>query len=244
MCIAVVCCYRHDPLQNRERQLLEFTDTLAAVLPPSSIIIIAEQSADGRRFNRGQLLNYGAALASGAYKATSVIFHDIDLLPSTALHAEYAPSVENRVVHIAAQYERYKGPRYMGGIVRFPWELLRCINGFPNDFWGWGGEDDAMLRRCEATGILVRRAQGAVRDMETTACGHPVSLQEKLAALKASGTKCPDKWERLQKDGIAWHLNGLNEVLAGNNRPLKSYVFTRLGCKVHHCVWELSYGTK
>ena len=24
---------------------------------------------------------------------------------------------------------------------------LKKINGFPNHFWGWGGEDDAMLKR-------------------------------------------------------------------------------------------------
>ena len=37
--------------------------------------------------------------------------------------------------------------RYFGGIVSFSASDMRRINGFPNTFWGWGGEDDEMQKR-------------------------------------------------------------------------------------------------
>ena len=37
--------------------------------------------------------------------------------------------------------------RYFGGVVAFNQEDFEKINGFPNTFWGWGGEDDEMYSR-------------------------------------------------------------------------------------------------
>lgn len=42
-------------------------------------IFIIEQSADGRKFNRGKLLNAGFDIARNDYDV--FIFHDVDLLP-------------------------------------------------------------------------------------------------------------------------------------------------------------------
>lgn len=37
--------------------------------------------------------------------------------------------------------------RYFGGVVAFNQADFEAINGFPNTFWGWGGEDDEMYSR-------------------------------------------------------------------------------------------------
>lgn len=42
-------------------------------------IFIIEQSMDGRKFNRGKLLNAGFDMARNDYD--TFIFHDVDLLP-------------------------------------------------------------------------------------------------------------------------------------------------------------------
>jgi hypothetical protein len=45
---------------------------------------------------------------------------------------------------------RYSGnPKYIGGAVAFSEADFRAINGFPNTFWGWGGEDDEMRKRID-----------------------------------------------------------------------------------------------
>ena len=36
---------------------------------------------------------------------------------------------------------------YFGGITSFSASQFRQINGFPNNFWGWGGEDDELYKR-------------------------------------------------------------------------------------------------
>lgn len=40
-----------------------------------------------------------------------------------------------------------KNRRYFGGVVAFNQADFEAINGFPNTFWGWGGEDDEMYSR-------------------------------------------------------------------------------------------------
>ena len=35
-----------------------------------------------------------------------------------------------------------------GGVVMFSCDGYNITNGFPNDFWGWGGEDNAQYHRC------------------------------------------------------------------------------------------------
>ena len=48
---------------------------------------------------------------------------------------------------------RYSGnAEYFGGVVSFSSTQFEAINGFPNNFWGWGGEDDEMALRVRGVG--------------------------------------------------------------------------------------------
>ena len=58
-------------------------------------------------------------------------------------------------MHIAKLWNRYNNnDKYFGGIVAFSVQQFRLINGFPNNFWGWGGEDDEMMKRIDEARIL------------------------------------------------------------------------------------------
>ena len=135
--------------QHRQQHLDKFvphmTSFLAASGNPFALYVI-EQSDDGRKFNRGKLLNIGFEVAS---KEGCEIFvlHDVDLLPSAELRPAYS-TLPAQPVHIARVWERYSdNPKYFGGIVAFSGDGYRKINGYPNNFWGWGGEDDEMFNR-------------------------------------------------------------------------------------------------
>ena len=58
---------------------------------------------------------------------------------------QYADACEGGPLHIARVWDRYNAnPKYLGGAVVFCARDYERINGFPNSFWGWGGEDDAL----------------------------------------------------------------------------------------------------
>ncbi len=118
-----------------------------------------QQSNDNRKFNRGKLLNIGFDLARRD-GCRVFVFHDVDLLPSTANLLPYysAEPAPRSPVHIARVWDRYSAnAKYFGGIVAFSREQYEAINGYPNNFWGWGGEDDEMYKRIVKVSLRVFR---------------------------------------------------------------------------------------
>lgn len=93
-------------------------------------VYIIEQSDDGRKFNRGKLLNIGFDLAKKSGRKHDVfIFHDVDLLPQDDLGAWYA-KFPVKPIHIARVWDRYSNnPKYFGGVVSFSSTDYKRING-------------------------------------------------------------------------------------------------------------------
>ena len=78
--IAIIIPFRDDETHTRLHQLNEFNIYMDKYLKGYEYtMFVIEQTHDGRRFNRGKLLNIGYLMASGY---THFIFHDVDLLPS------------------------------------------------------------------------------------------------------------------------------------------------------------------
>ena len=146
--IAIIVPYRDIHVaQKRAAHLKEFVphmhhffDNLKAKsknLVADYHIYIVEQSDDGRKFNRGKLLNIGFDYArkNAKPKHDVFIFHDVDLLPNDNLGEWYAefPKVP---IHIARVWDRYSNnPKYFGGVVSFSESDYKRINGYPNTFW-------------------------------------------------------------------------------------------------------------
>ena len=42
---------------------------------------------------------------------------------------------------------------YFGGVTLFPKEDFELINGYSNQYWGWGFEDDDLFWRCLDAGL-------------------------------------------------------------------------------------------
>ena len=49
------------------------------------------------------------------------------------------------------------GSNTLGGIVKFKNNIFTKINGFPNNYWGWGHEDKDLSNRAEYYDCHIRR---------------------------------------------------------------------------------------
>lgn len=220
--VAVIVPYRDlHASQNRARHLARFVPHmkgfLQALVDAGKIadyhVYIIEQSDDGRKFNRGKLLNIGFDFAlkrseKHPPRHDVFIFHDVDLLPQPDVADAYARYPE-RPLHIARVWDRYaNNPKYFGGVVSFSEDDMRRINGYPNTFWGWGGEDDEMQNRLETLGIKWDKPdRGTIVDLEE------MDLKTKLGFLKQNKEwKCMVKWEALEEHAATWRTNGLKDL--------------------------------
>jgi hypothetical protein len=184
--LAIIVPFRDQPEQNRGEQLRRFSEHMPAFLESVAPklenyhVFIIEQSTDGYKFNRGKTLNIGFALASdpaalaqygipGA-RFNSFCFHDVDLLPAPKLGPWYGRYPSGPVC-IGSAWARYQYDTYVGGVITMSEAAFRRVNGYPNTYWGWGGEDDELFSRMYNTGLLpiVRPGAdfaGALTDLE------------------------------------------------------------------------------
>jgi len=214
--VAIIVPYRNQPQQNRAEHLTTLLRRLPEILESvSSVrfkIYVIEQSQDGRKFNRGKLLNIGFQLAQREpYPPSHIIFHDVDLIPNEETARLYFEIPRDQEpVCIAKAWGRYSSnPRYFGGIVSISCDDFRVLNGFPNNFWGWGGEDDELRLRMDYCNF---RARGppeenifAIEDLER------FSIEEKMNVLRThTEWKCLVKRELLNESRETWRHNGIN----------------------------------
>jgi hypothetical protein len=94
-------------------------------------------------------------------QADYYVFHDVDMLPITA---DYSASLSpTHLVASATQFEKgIPYDTYFGGVTMFPNADFMQVNGFSNDFWGWGSEDDDLIRRCANEKLVITRREGGV----------------------------------------------------------------------------------
>ena len=139
------------PYRDRYDQLVSFKRKMSDYLNKRDIdyvLIIVEQD-DAKLFNRGKLLNIGFIRAEKE-GCDYVVFHDIDMVP---IKVDYTYS--DVPVHLATDLlDEGSGKKadifdtYFGGVTIFPVNAFRIINGYSNDYWGWGFEDDDLFLRC------------------------------------------------------------------------------------------------
>lgn len=107
-------------------------------------------------FNRAKLLNIGACLTSNAY-TSYLCFHDVDHLP---LNVDYSYNYKRDNGPIQLVKSSMQPIDYLGGVTLFPTGIFWDLNGFSNDFWGWGGEDNEMMHHLQREGVKVIKRFG------------------------------------------------------------------------------------
>ncbi|CAG5087263.1 Oidioi.mRNA.OKI2018_I69.PAR.g11501.t1.cds [Oikopleura dioica] len=103
----------------------------------------------GSPFNRAKLLNVGYKEAiKDDPTMDCFVFHDVDLVLEDD-RCLYSCDGNPNHYSVAIDKFRYRIPykKIFGGIVQLDRKMFKAVNGFSNEFWGWGGEDDDMYRR-------------------------------------------------------------------------------------------------
>lgn len=152
------------PYRDRKSHLDEFIPHMERVLSEQNIdfhIYVVHQN-DSKGFNRAKLLNIGF---NESNMSDYFAFHDVDMLP---VLSDY--SYCEIPTHMASEAEQFnfKLPyhEYFGGVTLFNKEDFIRINGYSNDYWGWGAEDDDILLRCKVAKINVGRRKGRYRSLD------------------------------------------------------------------------------
>lgn len=106
-----------------------------------------------------------------------------------------------------------KFKRFVGAAVSFSPTLFESINGYPNNFWGWGGEDDELLNRLHHQNqnpkkqrvVYTVPEKGRLIDLEMA---QPVTKHDKLAHR----VKELQKLEKLSQSQQTWQNNGWKQL--------------------------------
>ena len=147
------------PYRNREYNLVHLVLNLQWFLDPGSFDIVVVEQADSLPFNRGYTLNIGFHIARRNHAYSHYVFHDVDLIPQ---QADY--SFPHCPTHLSAATGQflYDVPyeNAFGGVVLFNQDDFEAVNGFSNNYWGWGREDYDLRCRCLKVGLKIERRPG------------------------------------------------------------------------------------
>lgn len=203
----IIIPYRNTADNVRKNQLDKLTKFIDKNVKMD--YVVTEQK-DGNLFNKGLLVNK-AYIENPGYDY--YIFQDVDLIPDEKLIKHYY-EYPNVPIHLGYRGQRYSQKvkkdeklHFLGGVLSINKYDFETINGFPNNFEGWGGEDDALKNRLHKNGIYAKYpVDGAVIDLEK------MNLGEKMKKLRETNSKNKKKKEQIKEDLKFWFKNGLNEL--------------------------------
>ncbi|KAL0821589.1 hypothetical protein ABMA28_005041 [Loxostege sticticalis] len=158
--IAVIVPYR-----GRDRNLAVFLYVMHPFLIEQGLeyrIFVIEQSGN-ELFNRGRLLNVGFVEAQKHGKWGCMVFHDVDLLPTTDKIKYTCPTWPRHMCgSVLGRPETDKYKSHFGGVTAMTPSHYEKVNGYSNWYWGWGGEDTDMFWRIKNSGLALTRYSKSV----------------------------------------------------------------------------------
>ncbi|XP_008322270.1 beta-1,4-galactosyltransferase 3 [Cynoglossus semilaevis] len=217
---AIIIPYRHR--ENHLKYLLYHLHPFLQRQQLSYQIYIINQ-AGNHTFNRAKLMNVGFREAMKKEDWDCLIFHDVDLIPEDDRNS-YTCDSNPKHAAIAMDKFGYGLPysMYFGGVIALtPLHYLK-MNGFPNNYWGWGGEDDDIAFRVLLTGMKVVRPKLQV--------GRYKMIRHTLDQGNAINQ---NRFEMLSKARQTWRLDGMNtveyELITQQYMPLYTNITVNIG---------------
>lgn len=148
------------PFRNRDEHLKYWLYYLHPILQRQQLdygVYVINQDGDST-FNRAKLLNIGFVEALKEYDYNCFVFSDVDLIPMDDRNI-YKCYSQPRHLSVSMDKFGFGLPynQYFGGVSALSKDQFERINGFPNNYWGWGGEDDDIYNRIASRGMSISR---------------------------------------------------------------------------------------
>ena len=141
------------PVRNREEDIKDYLENMIPILNYQNIdykIFIIEQS-EKKKFNKGKINNIGFIEAiKDNENYNRFLFNDIDNYPLKRNIIDYNTNIKG--VHHFFGYEFC-----LGGFFLINKKNFVVVNGFSNEYWGWGGEDTDFQTRIKLKNINIIR---------------------------------------------------------------------------------------
>jgi hypothetical protein len=156
------------PYRDRENELNEWYNNMSIYLDnqlgEDKYEVYVIHQCNNMLFNRGALCNIGFLEAKKKYPTTykdiQFIIHDVDIYPIYIVDKQDIIKYETLKGEVRHPYGvlRPQLGGTLGGICIIYGEDYEKLNGMPN-YYGWGGEDVAMSRRCYANNIRINETK-------------------------------------------------------------------------------------
>lgn len=195
-------------------------------------ILVVEQTDMESKFNKGRLINSAVKFViNSREKADCVVIHDVDLVPTAdgndlADKGDYRCRkmpwhLSRKVLNLKMNNERIYNQFLTGGILSLRLEHFVKANGFSNEYFGWGAEDDDFQIRMFNEKLCIMRPD----------LGEKASfMMLPHSSSKASNSRFSNlinALDRQREDGLS-NINDLVEI-----KSLKQFKsFTHLQIKV------------
>lgn len=196
---------------NSERlaQLKEYRVCMKKMLRKNTVVVIAEQIKH-QKMNAGWCRNVGIKWhvedSGREYGKVGdiLITNDVDMLPDIKMFASFW-FVKDPISMVPPDDGVYTGKIPVGGAISgMKYSDFKEANGYPNTFWGWGGEDTALDARLKRLGKKIRAGnEGRIRHTDTMRIS-----QKKDEHLVATGKVVKNVDRRLQEDKNMWRSDG------------------------------------
>lgn len=189
------------PFRHRHEHLKHWLYYLHPILQRQQLdygVYVINQDGEGI-FNRAKLMNVGYVETLKEYNYTCFVFSDVDLVP---MDDRNLYSCFDNPRHLAVAMDKFKFQlpykSFFGGVSSLSKDQYLAINGFPNTYWGWGGEDDDIYNRVIAKKMNISRP--------SLALGKYRMIKHNRDLHNEANPKNPDKLKRtkgsMMEDGI------------------------------------------
>ncbi|XP_030840708.1 beta-1,4-galactosyltransferase 5-like [Strongylocentrotus purpuratus] len=225
--VAIVIPFR-DRHQHLPILLLHLVPFLKSQYLEFSIFVI-EQEND-LRFNRAMLMNVGFVEALNYTMFDCFIFHDVDHIPLNYGNLYGCSGMPRHFVSGVDRWNyRLLYGAFFGAVTGFTRTQIEKFNGFPNAYWGWGGEDDDILGRIRAKGLSKTRPWG------------PVGFYNVIPHHHKSAKKNMDRVCLLNHYKERMETDGLSNLYYGTPSVQLYPLYTNIGVDIQDLPWNVAW---